>query len=40
MNNQSTVQKDLQEAMRDATAEIDKIINKHGELSGKRPGLQ
>jgi hypothetical protein len=40
MNNQSTVQKDLQEAMREATAEIEKIINKHSELSGKRPGLQ
>lgn len=40
MNNQSTVQKDLQEAMRDATAEIEKIINKHSELSGKRPGLK
>ena len=40
MDNQSAVQKDLQEAMRDATTEIEKIINKHNELSGKRPGAK
>jgi hypothetical protein len=37
MTEQSTIQKDLQEAMRDAAGEIEKIINKHGEVSGKRP---
>ena len=40
MNNQAAVQQDLQEAMRDAAAEIEKIINKHSELSGKRPGAE
>jgi hypothetical protein len=39
MMDQETVQKDLQEATRDATNEIDKIIAKHAEVSGKRPGL-
>ena len=32
--------KDLQEAMRDATNEIEKIINKHEEVSGKRPMMK
>jgi hypothetical protein len=36
---QSTFQKDLQEATRDATGEIEKMIAKHAELSGRRPGL-
>lgn len=40
MIDQSTIQKDLQEAMRDATDEIEKIINKHEELSRKRPGVK
>ena len=39
MMDQATVQKDIQEATRDATNEIDKIIAKHAEVSGKRPGL-
>jgi hypothetical protein len=39
MMDQATVQKDLQEATRDATNEIDKIIAKHAEVSIKRPGL-
>jgi hypothetical protein len=39
MMDQATVQKDLQEATRDATNEIEKIIAKHAEVSGKRPGL-
>ena len=39
MMDQATVQKDLQEATRDATSEIEKIIAKHAEVSGKRPGL-
>jgi hypothetical protein len=39
MLEQSTFQKDLQEATRDATSEIEKMIAKHAELSGKRPGL-
>jgi hypothetical protein len=39
MMDQATVQKDLQEATRDATNEIEKIIGKHAEVSGKRPGL-
>ena len=37
MIDQSTVQKDLQEAIQDATSEIEKIIDKHAELRGKRP---
>jgi Trk-type K+ transport system membrane component len=40
MMDHSTILKDLQEAMKDATNEIEKIINKHGELSGKRPGAK
>ncbi len=39
MMDQATVQKDLQEATREATNEIEKIIVKHAEVSGKRPGL-
>ena len=39
MTDQATIQKDLQEAMHDATSEIEKIIAKHAEVSGKRPGL-
>jgi hypothetical protein len=39
MMDQATVQKDLQEATKDATNEIEKIIAKHAEVSGKRPGL-
>jgi hypothetical protein len=39
MRNQATVQKDLLDATRDATSEIQKIIAKHVEVSGKRPGL-
>ncbi|MFH1009035.1 MAG: hypothetical protein V1800_16295 [Candidatus Latescibacterota bacterium] len=39
MMDQTTVQKDLQEATRDATNEIEKIIAKHAEVSGKRPGI-
>ena len=39
MREQATVQKDLLEATRDATNEIEKIIAKHAEVSGKRPGL-
>ena len=39
MRDQATVQKDLLEATRDATNEIQKIIAKHAEVSGKRPGL-
>lgn len=39
MMDQATVQKDLQEATRDATSEIEKIIAKHAEVSGKRPGM-
>ena len=35
----ATVQKDLLEATRDATNEIEKIIAKHAEVSGKQPGL-
>jgi hypothetical protein len=39
MKDQATVQKDLLEATRDATSEIEKMIAKHAEVSGKRPGL-
>jgi hypothetical protein len=39
MLEQKTFQKDLQEATQDATNEIEKMIAKHAELSGKRPGL-
>ena len=39
MREQATVQRDLLEATRDATNEIEKIIAKHAEVSGKRPGL-
>ncbi len=39
MKDQAAVQKDLQEATRDATSEIEKIIARHAEVSGKRPGL-
>ena len=39
MNDPATVQRDLLEATRDATNEIEKIIGKHAEVSGKRPGL-
>jgi hypothetical protein len=39
MNDPATVQRDLLEATRDATGEIEKIIAKHAEVSGKRPGL-
>jgi hypothetical protein len=40
MADQSTIQKDLQDAMRDATNEIEKIVNKHKEVSGKRPEMK
>jgi hypothetical protein len=36
MSDHQTVQKDLEKATRDATEEIEKIIAKHAELSGKR----
>jgi hypothetical protein len=39
MMDQATVQKDLQEATQEATNAIEKIIAKHAEVSGKRPGL-
>ncbi len=39
MTDPATVQKDLLEATRDATNEIEKIIAKHAEVGGKRPGL-
>lgn len=39
MLEQSTFQKYLQEATWDATSEIEKMIAKHAELTGKRPGL-
>lgn len=38
MLDHSTIQQDLQEATRDATKEIEKILDKHEKLSGKRPG--
>jgi len=39
MMDHATVQKDLLEATQDATSEIEKMIAKRAELSGKRPGL-
>lgn len=39
MRDPASVQKDLQEATRDATGEIEKIIATHADLSGKRPSL-
>jgi len=39
MLDETTVQKDLAKATRDATNEIVRIIDKHAEMSGKRPKL-
>ncbi|MGD8966813.1 MAG: hypothetical protein PVI07_04830 [Anaerolineae bacterium] len=36
-NNPDTAQQDLQSATNDATAALEKLIAKHGEMSGKRP---
>ncbi len=40
MLNEDTVQQDLAKATRDATREIVRIIDKHAEMSGRRPGLE
>jgi ABC-type multidrug transport system fused ATPase/permease subunit len=40
MLNEDTVQQDLAKATRDATREITRIIDKHAQMSGKRPGIE
>lgn len=37
---QNTVQGDLEDATQDAIKEIKQLLDKHSELSGKRPGLR
>lgn len=37
MFDQKTIQQDLQSATNDAVAELDKLLDKHASLSGKRP---
>jgi hypothetical protein len=39
MSDQATVQDNLEEATQQAAKEIQRIITRHAELSGKRPGL-
>jgi hypothetical protein len=39
MRDEKTVQQDLAQATKDATDEIEQLIEKHAVLAGKRPGL-
>ena len=39
MFDQKTIQQDLQSATNDAVAELDKLLDKHASLSGKRPDV-
>jgi hypothetical protein len=38
LNDETTVQQDLEDATKDASREIERLIDKHAALSGKRPG--